>query len=601
VPAGLCLLAWPVTAQVKVGEFSSHLSGTIAPGYSADFGNMTSSDHSWALGGDATLSGFFYNPNFLSYNAAVYVNQSRANSDYQSISDATGINVTATLFGGSRFPGAINYSKAFNSEGNYAVPGAANYVTHGNSDTFGVNWSENLPNVPSFSAGFQLGGSQYSVYGTDDTGNSNFHSLNLQSAYSLAGFNMGTYFADGGGHSLVPEVVTGQQETETTSQSSGYGFSIAHQLPLNGSATAAINRSSWGTDYQGTNSTGTIDLINALASVHPFTRLSFSASANYSDNLAGQLIQSVIAAGGAVSGLNSDQGSDSLDLEATASYVPAKNLRTSAYVERRSQSFQGASYGEDTIGATGAYSRKLFAGSLNATGTLTENTSDQSQENIMGFSTSENYSNEIRGWKVNGSFNYSQNVETLLVTYMNSSFSYSGNAQRRWDNFNVSVSAGSSRTGLTQQAGTASSSQNYSLSTSLRTWVSATGSYSKSSGQAIATGAGLVTVPVPSPVIPSSEISLYGGDSYSVGLSSTPIRRLVLAASYAKSNSNTTTDGAASTNLTDQYNLLVQYRFRKLYCNTGFARLGQGFSGSGIPSESISSFYIGVSRWFNFF
>ena len=108
-------------------------------------------------------------------------------------------------------------------------------------------------------------------------------------------------------------------------------------------------------------------------------------------------------------------------------------------------------------------------------------------------------------------------------------------------------------------------------------------------------------MPVPSPVIPSSEISLYGGDSYSVGLSSTPIRRLVLAASYAKSNSNTTTDGAASTNLTDQYNLLVQYRFRKLYCNTGFARLGQGFSGSGIPSESISSFYVGVSRWFNFF
>jgi len=117
---------------------------------------MTGSDHSWALGGSANFSGSFYNPNFLSFNVGLYLNQSRANSDYQSISNASGVNASANIFGGSRFPGSINYSKSFDSEGNYAVPGIADYVTHGNSDAFGINWGENLPNVPSFSAGFQM-------------------------------------------------------------------------------------------------------------------------------------------------------------------------------------------------------------------------------------------------------------------------------------------------------------------------------------------------------------------------------------------------------------------------------------------------------------
>jgi hypothetical protein len=132
-------------------------------------------------------------------------------------------------------------------------------------------------------------------------------------------------------------------------------------------------------------------------------------------------------------------------------------------------------------------------------------------------------------------------------------------------------------------------------------WLTATGSYSKASGQALATGGGLVPVPVPSPTLPSSLVSLFGGDSYSFGLSSTPVKNLILTAAYAKSNSNTTSSGVASMNENDEYNALIQYQYRKLSFNSGYSRLGQGFSGSGTAPEVISSFYIGVSRWFNFF
>ena len=177
--------------RFKFGEVSADASGTISTGYTASYGNMTGSNHGWTLGGATSLTGSFYNPNFLSFNASLYLNQSRANSDFQSISDASGVNLSTNIFGGSKFPGSVTYSKAYNSEGNYAVPGLANYVTHGNSDTFGINWSENLPDVPSFSAGFQMGTSDYSVYGTNDQGNNAFHSLNLHSGYRTRGLQHG--------------------------------------------------------------------------------------------------------------------------------------------------------------------------------------------------------------------------------------------------------------------------------------------------------------------------------------------------------------------------------------------------------------------------
>jgi hypothetical protein len=163
------------------------------------------------------------------------------------------------------------------------------------------------------------------------------------------------------------------------------------------------------------------------------------------------------------------------------------------------------------------------------------------------------------------------------------------------------MGASASRTALTQQAGTANSSESYNASVGYGGIVTATGSYSKSSGQALATGAGLVTVPVPSPVLPSGVVSLYGGDSYAFSLASTPAKHIIIAANYGKSISNTSSSTFASSNQNTQFNSLVQYQYRKLYFTSGYARLQQGFSVTGTTPEIISSYYLGLSRWFNFF
>ena len=108
-------------------------------------------------------------------------------------------------------------------------------------------------------------------------------------------------------------------------------------------------------------------------------------------------------------------------------------------------------------------------------------------------------------------------------------------------------------------------------------------------------------MPIPSPILPSGLVSLYGGDSYAFILSSIPTKRLVIAATFGKSITDTTNNSILSSNQTNQFNSIVQYRVRKLNFISRYARLQQGFSGSDLPTEIISSYYMGVSSWLNLF
>jgi hypothetical protein len=417
----------------------------------------------------------------------------------------------------------------------------------------------------------------------------------------VAGFGMGAFYTDGASHSLVPQFITGGSQSETNSDSGAYGFNVSHALPLHGSISGTATRSSWDTSLLGEHSTGTVDLLDAMAALHPWSKFSLSGSANYSDNLSGQLVESVIASGTAASALNSNSSSNSLDLQAAVGYSPQENLQTTISIERRAQSFLGQSYGVTSYAASASYAHPLLEGNFSAALTAMANRADQSGEDTLGFSTNGTYTTRIDGWHVNGSFGYAQNVQTLLVTYMNSHYNYSGSARRNWGKLNFGAGASAARTALTEQAGTSSSSEGYNATLGYSPWATVTGSYSRSSGQAIATGSGLVTIPIPSPVVSSSLVSLYGGNSYAFSASSVPLKNLIMSASYAKSTSNTSSANVTSANNSDQFNVLIQYHYRKLNFTSGFARLEQGFSGSGVPPQTVGSYYFGASRWFKFF
>jgi len=94
---------------------------------------------------------------------------------------------------------------------------------------------------------------------------------------------------------------------------------------------------------------------------------------------------------------------------------------------------------------------------------------------------------------------------------------------------------------------------------------------------------------------------LYNGRSYSAGLGANPIRGLTLTAMFSKALSATESNSTTSNNNNENLNFLMTYNVRKLSFMAGYGRLVQGFSVSGTPPTMVGSFYVGISRWFNFF
>jgi hypothetical protein len=596
----LLLFALSAAAQLTVGDLSTSLNGILSGGYSGAYGNDITSSHNVNFSGSATANGYYYNPNFVSFNFSPYYGQSRANSNYQSITDASGFNLSSSIFSGSHFPGSVSYATAYNSEGQFAVPGLPNYTTHGNSNTFGINWNELVPGLPTLSVGYQQGTNQYSVYGITGNGNSDFHSFNLNSSYLLAGFNMSASYQTGVSNSFVPEIFNGQPAQTITTDNSGYGFNVAHSLPWNGQVSTSFYHSNIDTNYLGYAYKGNFDTLVSTASIQPTQKLHLSTSMDYTDNLAGVLYSSLLNSGNLALPSSNLDSSHAWDINGAASYSLAANLQAQAQVDRREQFFLGDNFGATSISGGLSYARTLFGGNFNGTFNLIDSMVDSSKQNSLGFSTGVNYSRLFGRWAASGSFNYAQNVSTLLIAYTASYYSYSGNIRRRWGRFNWTSGATFGHSGLTNQPGTNSSNEGYTTSIGYSRYLSLSANYAKSSGLGIITGSGIQPINLP-PIIPTDLITMYGGTSYGFSLGSSPIKRLTIAASYAKSHSDTFTSGLGTTNNADSMNVLLQYQFRKVYLTGGYAQLNQGFSSSGLPPAQVSSFYVGISRWFNFF
>ncbi len=137
----LALAPW-ACCQVQIGENTKiNAGGLFTVGYAGDYGNQIPSSHGLQFGASGNLSGYYYNPNFVNFNVTPYYNQSKADSDYQSLTNASGVAATANFFTGSHFPGSVTYRYDYNSTGTFGLAGVPNFTTQGNGQGFGVNWS----------------------------------------------------------------------------------------------------------------------------------------------------------------------------------------------------------------------------------------------------------------------------------------------------------------------------------------------------------------------------------------------------------------------------------------------------------------------------
>ncbi len=593
-------------AQKTAGEANLNLSGTVSAGYGDDTSNVGGSDHSVFGAGNADLSGFYHNPSFLSFDIQPFYNQSRLNSNFQSMTAASGVGAMAKIFGGSLFPGSISYATTYNSTGNFGIPGLPNYTTNGDSSVLALNWGERLKGLPSLNLNFANTTSSYSVYGANSQGNTHTDTLAATSAYRVEGFSLNGGYQFNASNTTTPEFLSGEVAEQTNSTSNSFFFGVGHALPMHGSFSASATRLDLHSDY---NDSGALDSFNtnintvtSAVNFTPATNFNVGANAYYTNNLEGTIYNTLLTAGLVTPQTQMQENSHDLSLTGTANYdMPARHLDFHGLFVRQQQSFLGVAYTSDSYNGTVSYSNMLLGGSFNGVVGLTETSLSVDQQNMLGLISSVNYSHPIQRWTVAGGFAYSQDTQTLLANYTTSGYNYYGNAVRRIRRKSYwGVYASGSRSLLTDQPGTADTSQNYSTSFTIPR-LSLSGAYSTSSGNALLTTSGLVSTPVPVTALPSSVVVLYNGSSYSAGLGSSPIRGLTVSATYVKALSGTNSNSVVSNNNTENLFCLVMYHFRKLDFQAGYSRLDQGFSVAGTTPTRETSFFIGVSRYFNFF
>jgi len=205
----------------------------------------------------------------------------------------------------------------------------------------------------------------------------------------------------------------------------------------------------------------------------------------------------------------------------------------------------------------------------------------------------------LGAWEASGGLSYAQNVQTLLVTYTTSYYNYNGRLHRALGRgMQWTGALNGNHSGFSQEPGTVNKSLGFSTSLSLRR-VDLNANYIKSSGQSVLTSTGIQ--PITTPGLPPLGIIVYNGNSYGGGINLTPISRLTISGNYSHAVSDTLSGSTFSNNRTDIFYGQLQYRLRKISLLAGFTKFGQGISGAGTLPGNEYSYFVGVTRWFNFF
>jgi hypothetical protein len=592
--------------QITRGDTSLDLNATISVGYTDDFSNLSGSDHSITGAGTADLSGSYYNPNFLSFDIQPFYNQSRVNSNFQSITSASGVNASAKFFGGSHYGGSISYSSSFSGSGNFDVPGLANFTTHGNNSVLALTWGLHPENLPSLNLSYSNANNSYTVYGADTAGTLHSNTFSITSAYKFDGFTLNGGYQFNDSNTLTPQFLTAQPVERTDTDANSFSFGIGHTLPWAGTFTAAATRlylsSDLGDATFSDHFNTTIDTISSSVNLSPLIRLHVGADAFYTDNLEGTLFNTLVTSGVIVPETPTEQGSDDVSFTGYANYeMPAQHLILHAYAQRQQQTYLGLSFASTSINGMANYSNQLFGGTFNGLLGVTSTSLNTTHQTLLGLNSSVSYTHRIQRWVVGGAFTYSQDAQTVLIAYTTSGYTYNANLGRKigrksyWGAY-----ATGARSLLSDQPDTANTSQSYGTSLSMYR-ITVNGSYSVSTGNALLTPTGLVSTPVPLPILNPADVVFFNGKSYSAGIGANPVRGLSMSATYSKALSSTESTSLNSRNNNENLNAMITYNFRKLSFITGYSRLDQGFSLSGSQPAMVGSFYVGVSRWFNFF
>mgnify|MGYP005812952127 CR=1 FL=1 len=618
----LFLAVLPSWSQVNLGEnIKLGLSGNASFGYLGTFSEVDTSQTDAAFVADLTCS--YYSPQFLQFRITPYYNESRLNSNYSSITGGKGISAVANLFSGSHIPLDVSFSKDYNSEGDFNVPGSVGaYRTRGDSQTLNIGWSFLSEKLPSVHVGYGLSSSNYQLLGSDSNGSGDSHIFSVGSGYRVAGFNLSGLFSDSTINQTIPTIASQTTSFNESTNQKSEQFSVNRRLFDSANWNLNFNRSTMHTDYTGTPSDETFDSVSTGLSLSPIDKLTLNFALNYTTNLSALVLTNILttsvnpalssalssseikanAATEPVGAATANYSSDYLEYGVRASYNLTDNLIADGSFDRRSQStFVNTAFTTNTSTAGLTFSHPLAGGQFGAHYGLSVFTSDTANETALGNFATINYSHLLWNWQTTSGFQLSRSTETAYLNYTQTGYGFDFGASH--------ALAGAWRIALTARVGKSMLDgvnnsdtlySGYSVAISGRRF-SFGGGYNRSSGNSLQSLNGLVSTPVTGQILLPTLLVMYRGDSYYGSGAYHPTKYLRLVADYSHVRYSTNSSSSISNNLMNEFDIKSEYEFRQLRFTTGYSHINQGVGTMYGTPVTIDTVYAGVSRHFDFF
>lgn len=588
------LCATVATAQLQVGDnWSMTMNGNLGFGYSGNFGNYQSSSHGQGFLANANLDGYYFHPNFLSFNVHPYYDRQSSTAEGQSVTRSNGIGATTNLFGGSYFPGSVSYGVDFSSNSEFYVAGVPSVLGNSSGRHFSLSWSELLPRYPRLFVTFNASNSNSTLLNTADGSKSSSKNLNLNSDYKLAGFDLRANLTNNHNNFTSPEFLTGESLTVGGSGTT-YGVTAQHKIPFGG-MSLGWSHSSYDSDRGGGGS-GTN--YSEGAGVTLFRRLSLNETLNYTTNTTAALSQSILNVNTPV--LLPDRNSDGMYFQSTANLMVGRGLSFTGNYSHRRVSFQGQEFSDDQYGGSVNYNRQnRFLGFINfSVGVM--DMANKNGNTGAGLVSSLGMNKRFRHWETSADFNYYQSVQTLYAISTTSSYGYGGSIRRKINPQTYwSSSFRATHSGLTAQAGNSNRSESYTTSFSWKRY-SVSGSYSQSNGLAVLNSTGQVVATPIGPLI-SDYFYVFNARNWGVNGSTRLFQRLSVSGGYSNVSSDTKTGLIGTLSNGDRYFTSMEYRLRRFSIQGGYTRATQDVSTIVGGPRTNNSYYITLARWFNVF
>jgi len=582
-------------AQVTAGnKLKMLMNGNLGAVYSGNFGNYIGSSHSVGIGINGTLEGYYFHPQFLSFQVRPYYDRAQFNAESQTITRGTGMESSVSLFGGGHFPGSISYGRNFNSNSEFRIAGVPSVLGDSSGSNFSVAWGALFDGLPTLHASYSVSDSTSTLLGTTSQSESSSRNFNLHSNYALGGFSLQGRLGHYNTEFLSPSFLTAET-VNSTSSNTNYGITATRRLPFSGSLGLGWSRTTSESDID----SFTSNSYTASANISPWRRLSISQFFNYITNVNVALAQS-LGDNTIPLSVNRDSNSDAFYMNTTGTLSVGYGLTVTGYLNHRIRNFQGRDFDNTQYGGTVNFQRaNNFLGFLRFSIGVMDTATKEGNSSI-GLVTNLNMTRKFGRWETTADLNYMQHSQTILDIVTTSHYGYGGMIRRKINSStHWNASYRESRSGMTAQEGNNNLSDTFATHLSWRNY-SLSGHYSRSKGEALLGADGTLTA-TPLGSIISDYYLTFNARSYGINASTQLFRILTVFGGYTNVSSNTVRKAFGTFTDGDRYNARLTLRLRRLYIQAGYDRAVQ--ESSAIPGgpRAVNSYYVSLSRWFNVF